>query len=149
MWLKHLQSCPYYLVSRINLVVSSVLKKRLNSAGVAQVKPAYLWALMNLWENDGQKVVELGRKSGLETSSMTGLIDRMERDGLVLRVPDPTDRRVLRINLTEDGKKVRKPVISVVETLLSELFEGASEEEIFRTIQLLQGVLEKANSANS
>lgn len=149
MWLNYLQTCPYYLVSRISLVVTSVLKKRLKAAGVAHVKPAYLWALMNLWEEDGLKVVELGKRSGLETSSMTGLIDRMERDGLVERVPDPSDRRVLRIILTDEGNRIKIPVVTVVERLISELFQGASEDEVARATALLQRVLERANQANS
>jgi DNA-binding MarR family transcriptional regulator len=76
------------------LVVTSALKEGLASAGVGDVKPAYLGALFALWKEDGLKVVELGRRSGLETSSMTGLIDRMERDGLLERRDDASDRRV-------------------------------------------------------
>ncbi len=98
-------NCPYYLVSRVTLVVTSALKKGLAAAGVGDVKPAYLGALFALWKEDGLKVVELGRRSGLEASTMTGLIDRMEHDGLVERRDDATDRRVQRINLTEKGRE--------------------------------------------
>lgn len=142
-------ACPYYLVSRVTLVATSVLKKRLNEADVSHVKPAYVWSLINLWKEDGLKVVDLGRRSGLEASTMSGLLDRMERDGLVVRVPDPLDRRVLRINLTDEGKRVREPVIGVVERLLTEMFDGISPDEIARTIALLQQVLHKANRLNA
>jgi DNA-binding MarR family transcriptional regulator len=141
-------ACPYYLVSRVTLVVTSALKKRLAEAHVPQVKPAYVWSLINLWNEDGLKVVDLGRRSGLEASTMSGLLDRMERDGLVTRVPDPSDRRVLRITLTSEGKRVKKPVIEVVDRLLSEMFDGIPPEEIAQTTSLLQRVLEKANRVN-
>ena len=42
-------------------------------------------------------------RSGSRPSLMTGLMDRMERDGLVGQRPDPADRRVLKIFLTDAG----------------------------------------------
>lgn len=139
------RACPFYLVSRVTLVMTSALKKRLADANVPHVKPAYLWSLINLWNEDALKVVDLGKRSGLEASTMSGLLDRMERDGLVTRVPDPSDRRVLRINLTDEGRRVRDPVIREVERLLSEMLDGISGDEIARTTNLLQRILDGAN----
>jgi len=139
------RACPFYLVSRVTLVMTSALKKRLTEANVPHVKPAYLWSLISLWNEDALKVVDLGKRSGLEASTMSGLLDRMERDGLVTRVPDPSDRRVLRINLTDEGRRVRDPVIREVERLLSEMLDGISDDEIARTTNLLQRILDKAN----
>ena len=83
--------CTYYLVSRVTLLMTTRFKKRLQESGYKQVKPAYLWALLSLWQSDGMRVVELAREAALETSTMTGLLDRMERDGLVERTPDADD----------------------------------------------------------
>ena len=55
--------CPYYLVSRATLVVTAALKRGLAEAGMAHVRPAYLGVLMSLWQEDGVKVVELGRRA--------------------------------------------------------------------------------------
>lgn len=123
-------NCPYYLISRVTLVATSALKKGLASAGVGDVKPAYLGALLALWKEDGLKVVELGRRSGLETSTMTGLIDRMERDGLVERCDDATDRRVQRITLTTKGRQAMTPALAVVDSVLATVFEGVSQEDL-------------------
>ena len=108
--LKSVKECPYYLISRVSLVVTSALKKGFADAGVEKVRPAYLCVMMSLWKENGLKVIELGKKAGLEPSTMTGLLDRMERDGLVSRTMDPRDRRVIRINLTETGRQLRDPV---------------------------------------
>ena len=107
--------CPYYLISRATLVATAALKRALADAGVGQIRPAYLGVLMSLWKKDGLKMVDLGRRAGLEPSTMTGLLDRMERDDLVVRVPDPDDRRAYRIQLTELGRHVEEPVHRVVE----------------------------------
>ena len=47
---------------------------------------------------------ELGRFLGLDKSSISGLVDRAERRGLVRRIPSVEDRRAVRVSLTEDGR---------------------------------------------
>ncbi|MBI5249306.1 MAG: MarR family transcriptional regulator [Desulfomonile tiedjei] len=141
-------NCPYYLVSRVTLMVTSALKKGLTKAGVGDVRPAYLGALFALWKEDGLKVVEVGRRSGLETSTMTGLIDRMERDGLVERRDDENDRRVQRINLTEKGREVMNPVLGAVDRVLATVFEGISEEDMLKATDVLKRVLANSHEGN-
>lgn len=136
-----LTECPYYLISRVALQVTSALKKGFVAAGVQKVRPAYLGVLMSLWRKDGLKVVELGRKAGLEPSTMTGLIDRMERDGLVARSVDPKDRRAQQIRLTALGRDVEAPVQAVVTGVISNVFTGISEKDLDQTKKLLRQVL--------
>jgi MarR family transcriptional regulator, organic hydroperoxide resistance regulator len=141
-------NCPYYLVSRVTLVVTSALKEGLASAGVGDVKPAYLGSLFVLWKEDGLKVVELGRRSGLETSSMTGLIDRMERDGLLERRDDPSDRRVQLIYLTQKGREVMQPALAAVDQVLADVFEGIPQEDLSKATDVLKRVLANAHEGN-
>ena len=116
--------CPYYLISRITLQVTSALKKEFTSVCITDVKPAYLGVLFTLWREDGLKVVELGRQAGLEPSTMTGLIDRMEKSGLLYRDADPNDRRVQRVYLTKEGREVEKLTMEGVDHVLSKIFKG-------------------------
>jgi len=51
----------------------------------------------------GLAMRELGRAVVISKSGLTGLVDRMERAGLVARTPDPRDRRTIRVVLTPDG----------------------------------------------
>ena len=148
MTLKSVKECPYYLISRVSLVVTSALKKGFADAGVEKVRPAYLCVMMSLWEEDGLKVIELGKKAGLEPSTMTGLLDRMERDGLVSRTMDPRDRRVLRIYLNETGQNVRDPVLKVIDDVLADVFAGISKEDISHTKNILRHVLTNAYEGN-
>ena len=46
---------------------------------------------------------QLARRVAIEQPTMVRTIDRMERDGLVTRTPDPNDRRASRITLTDRG----------------------------------------------
>ena len=49
---------------------------------------------------------ELGAMLGLAKSSLTGLVDRTERNGLVRREPDPQDTRAVRVSLTPEGSRL-------------------------------------------
>jgi DNA-binding MarR family transcriptional regulator len=49
---------------------------------------------------------ELAQLLDLDKSSITGLVDRAERRGLVTRVPSPTDRRSVHVTLTDDGRSL-------------------------------------------
>ena len=133
--------CPYYLITRVSLASTAVLKRGFAEAGIGFVRPAYLGSLMSLWREDGLRVIDLGRRAGLEPSTMTGLLDRMERDGLVGRRPDPADRRVLKIFLTETGANIRETVIGIVDRTLAGVFSGVDADEIDALKGLLRKVL--------
>jgi DNA-binding MarR family transcriptional regulator len=122
-------------------VVTAALKKGFARSGVSQVKPAYLGVLITLWGTDSLKVVDLGRRAGLEPSTMTGLLDRMERDGLVKRTPDPADRRAQRITLTPAGHKVHKPVMAVVDRILEGVFNDIPDRALETTKDVLRRIL--------
>jgi len=141
--------CPYYQVSRAALIITSVVKKRLAGEGLSLVKPAYLWALVSLWRDEGLKVVELGRRAGLETSTMTGLIDRMERDGLVERRSDPQDRRAQRIVLTDLGRSVKGKVFEILDESLAEVFADIPEDDLEKVGEVLKRVLVSAGKEGS
>jgi len=133
--------CLYYLISRATLVTTSVLKRELAAAGAHAVTPAYLGVLMALWVEDGLPAVELGRRAGLEPSTMTGLLDRMERDGIVVRQPDPADRRAQRIRLTKTGNGLRGPVLGAVERTLAKATQGFSAAHLSNAKEFLRGFL--------
>ena len=59
---------------------------------------------------------ELARLLGLDKSSVTGLVDRAERRGLVTRVPSTADRRVVLVSLTEDGRALVSQAAARFET---------------------------------
>ncbi|HUU03288.1 MAG TPA: MarR family transcriptional regulator [Myxococcota bacterium] len=138
---KEVSECPYYLITRVSLVATTFLKRELARAGVAHVRPAYLGVLMSLWVENNLKAVELGKRAGLEPSSMTGLLDRMERDALVVRKADPADRRAQRIRLTESGLKVKDSVLEVLNRALKSMLEGVGERDVDRLKESLRRIL--------
>jgi len=139
--LPHPPDCPYYLISRAALSITSHLKKGFQDEGAETIKPAYLGVLLALWDEDGIKANELGKRAGLEPSTMTGLLDRMEKDGLVKREPDPTDRRASRICLTRAGVDAKIFTTKILLHLLEKILCTIPEKDIETTKNVLRTIL--------
>jgi DNA-binding MarR family transcriptional regulator len=142
------KDCPYYLVTRVSLAATSVFKKVFADAGLTELKPAYIGTLMCLWNEDGLKLIELGRRAGLEPSTMTGLIDRMERDDLVKRVPDPDDRRVLNIFLTDAGCAIEDTMARAVDRVMAQVLSGIGDDDVTHLKDTLRKVLANLHEEN-
>jgi DNA-binding MarR family transcriptional regulator len=100
------------------------LEAAFRSAGFAEVRPSYGSVLVPLFQEDGLRMGELARRSGLSKQAMTSLVRSVEGAGLVARDRDPEDGRAYRISLTARGKDLRP----VAEVVLGELAERARSE---------------------
>lgn len=74
-------------------------------------------------------MLELAKFLALDKSSVTGLVDRAERRGLVQRASSPEDGRAVRVSMTEQGRTLTQQFVKRMERELSELVEGLSETE--------------------
>lgn len=68
--------------------------------------PQYITLTM-LWADDGQRVSDLSRQLGMESSTVTPLLKRLEKLGHIRRQRDTGDERQVRISLTESGRALR------------------------------------------
>ena len=97
-----------YLVNRLARSMAGQLAEELRPTGVGIGQ----WAiLLILWARDGLRQAELSRMVAIEPPTMVRTIDRMVRDGLVTREPDPRDARVSLIFLTEKGRSLRDDLV--------------------------------------
>ncbi|HZG60740.1 MAG TPA: MarR family transcriptional regulator [Anoxybacillus sp.] len=94
------------------------------------ITPPQFVALQWLLEEGDMTIGELSNKMYLAFSTTTDLVDRMEKNGLVARVKDQNDRRVVRIHLLEEGERIIEEVIKKRQQYLLEVLENFSEEEI-------------------
>jgi DNA-binding MarR family transcriptional regulator len=85
---------------------------------------AELNALGNLADCAPRTVSELGAAVGTRPTTLTGVLDRLQRRGLISREPRPGDRRAVQIELTADGREVA----ATVRTAMSELERRAFAE---------------------
>jgi DNA-binding MarR family transcriptional regulator len=84
---------------------------------------------------------KLSRWMGLSSGAMTNRLDRMERAGLVRRLPDPVDRRALQIELTEAGWKLWQDSVEVQAEKEARIASALDEREKGQLNDLLRRVL--------
>ena len=66
------------------------------------------YVLRCLWRDDGLSPGEIARRLGIATPTVTRAATRMEATGLLRREPHPSDRRLVRLRLTDRGRELEK-----------------------------------------
>lgn len=85
--------------------------------------------LMRLYRHGGLMQSELARSMNVAPATLTVMINRMEKSGLVIRQPDPCDQRVSRVYLTEKGKYATQAVKEALQQLETRCFQNFTDEE--------------------
>jgi len=88
-------------------------------------------------------MTQLSNALDLDNSTLTGLIDRMERSGYVSRRPGDSDRRAFRICSTPQGLEESNRAKPLIRKINEEIKSGFSQEEIETFKRVLTGLLEK------
>ena len=105
------------------------------------------WSVLAcLWKEDKVTQRELCDLTRKDKPSMTRLIDNLERNKIVVRVPHATDRRVNLIHLTQYGASLHRKVTGVVQSVVDKSLEGVSEEEVSFARTLLNRVISNLDS---
>jgi DNA-binding MarR family transcriptional regulator len=86
-------------------------------------------ALLALREKEDITMGELCDKLLLACSTATDLVDRMEKNGFLVRKRDPQDRRVIRLSITDKGKVVISEVLAARRRYVASILENLSAEE--------------------
>lgn len=94
-----------------------------------------------LWEEDGLTQTQIINQLKVEPPTITKMIHRMEKTGLLKRRRDPKDARVSRIFLTERGFELKGPITQVWNDMEDRLVQGMPDEEQSRLRTILQGLL--------
>ena len=106
------------------------------------VTPPQWGVLVALWEQDGLSLSELAKRSFFDGPTMTGIVDRLEKAGLVVRRRDSTDRRVISVYLTDEGRKLQSILPPLSDEANEEAVAGLSQEEVDRFTETLRKVIE-------
>ncbi|MFX1377404.1 MAG: MarR family winged helix-turn-helix transcriptional regulator [Promethearchaeota archaeon] len=123
----------FQLINILNKKYEKLQRKVVKSENLT---PPQYSVLMELWKSDGKQFKELASACCCSPSTITGIIDTMEKNELVYRENNPEDRRSLLVKLTEKGKEIQSttPPIKIV---LKNCCEGFTAEELEKLTVLL------------
>lgn len=103
-----------------------------------ELTPAYLPPLFTLAEVGGATQTELAKASAIQQPTMALTLRRMERDGLIVRVPDETDARRAVIRLTPAAEALVPRVAAVAREINAAAFAGLPGEASAQLVELLR-----------
>ena len=127
------EECIFFQLAKASQAGTRFWIKRVSSLGLTAVQGV---VIRFLHDNDRQTSSELGRKTDLDSATLTGVIDRLEAAGFVQRRQNPDDRRSIRIHLTEKGRATGEKVAQLMEEANREFLRefNVSEEVALRSL---------------
>lgn len=128
-------------VSAINKHVGRAFDETLAHYGLNHGEYRMLLRLATRSADNRMSAGELSRALMLSSGAMTNRMDRLEKTGLVRRVPDPRDRRGVLVELTEDGRTTIDRAVTEQAAKEIDVMSGLSAKELAQLNTLLRKVL--------
>ena len=120
-----INNCINFILSNAQNAVYNYFKKRLSDYDIT---PSQYALLQCLYAQDGLTPSQLAQALRLDTSSITGILGRLEKKALIERVYSQEDRRIVRIFLREEGKALWAQVDRVIEDANAKITAGLDED---------------------
>ncbi len=118
-----------FIVHTLDAELALGLKKRFKDSGY-DITPEQWSVLSKLWEIDGLHQSELAKRSRKNRHNMTRMIALLEKSGYIYRTPDKTDKRLLLVYLTEEGRSIQGHLTDIVLNYLEFACRGLTMEQI-------------------
>ena len=137
-----LKECINFLLTTAQHTVFQYLSQRL---APYDITPSQYGILNCLWINDGtclpRQIAEL---LCLENSTVSGILDRMQKKDLIDRVINPENRREILVMITPKGEALKAPVLKIIDEVNEEVLKDFSPKETEFIRKSLRQIAEKA-----
>jgi DNA-binding MarR family transcriptional regulator len=99
------------------------------------------FVLLNIDSEKGTPSTQIGPKLGMEATSLSRMLKTLEEKKLIYRVPQENDKRVVKIFLTEEGKKKKAIAKKVVKDFNLKVFEKVSPEKLKIFYEVIDAII--------
>ena len=137
-----LETLPGHHIRRLQQIAVAVFLQEAEAHGITPIQFAALQSVSNMPGIDQRT---LARSIGLDTSTIAGVIDRLETRGLVQRNASPDDRRVRLLTLSDAGRAALAAVVPAMERAQQRILEPLPKAERAEFMRMLR-VLVTANN---
>ncbi|MBQ2400837.1 MAG: MarR family transcriptional regulator [Lachnospiraceae bacterium] len=135
-----LEECVNYLLTTAQHSVFLKMTEKLSAFEITPVQYAVLYCL---WENDKRSPKEIAERLKLENSTISGILERMEKKELIKRSISKEDRRFIQVILTKKGASLKEDVLATVEQVNNEvlsIFTAEECDQLKKILRTLAGV---------
>jgi MarR family transcriptional regulator for hemolysin len=119
----------------------ALLDEKLRPTGQSAARMEAMSAILNVPEPRPQ--VDIARRLRIEGPTLTRMLDALEKDGMVERLPDPSDRRTKQLRLTDHGEEALEEIFAIADCLRSRLLDGFSDAELDTVNRFLARLMER------
>ncbi|HEX5653420.1 MAG TPA: MarR family transcriptional regulator [Chitinophagaceae bacterium] len=126
-----------FVTGKASTAIARRLQKKFNAAGLNLTIEQWS-VLYHLWKQEGISQQELCNATFRDKPSITRLVDNLEKQNLVKRVPSDTDRRINLIFLTKQAQKLQDESMALAEETLNEALETVPADKIDVCKEVLQ-----------
>lgn len=137
-----------FLTAKIHTLSERILAKIFKKYDLAEINPAQCRIFFALWQEDGIPIRELAQKTSLEKSTLTSMLDRLEKNDYVCRIPSKEDRRKVIIELTEKSRRLQDVYLRIAEEKTCTFYKGFTAKEIDKFESYLKRILGNLESFN-
>ena len=130
------------MIAKIHQLSGRIFSRILKQHNIHEINPAQGRILFVLWEHDEIPITELSRKTQLEKSTLTAMLDRLEHDGYIRRMASDNDRRKTIIKRTDKDKSFQQVYSQISDDMTTLFYKDFSEKEIDRFEEYLQRILD-------
>ena len=121
-----------FLITKIKQLGDRIFEIILSEKNIDAFNGAQGRILYVLWQEDGIPIRALSDRCGLAITSLTTMLERMEKQGLITRLQDTKDKRKTLLYLTDKAHELKQDYDSVSLRMGQIYYQGFSEEEIVR-----------------
>lgn len=126
-----------FVTGKASTAIARRLQKKFNTAGLNLTIEQWS-VLYHLWKQEGISQQELCNATFRDKPSITRLVDNLEKQNLVKRVPSETDRRINLIYLTKQSQKLQEESMILAEETLNEALETVPADKVDVCKEVLQ-----------
>jgi DNA-binding MarR family transcriptional regulator len=119
--------CIFFQFAKISQLGARTWGQKVSDLNITAVQAM---VLRFLYDEEGVTSIDLGKKTELDSSTMTGILDRLEASSLITRKDNPDDRRSILIYLTEKGKDTGSEVAKRMEEANADFLKALNRQEV-------------------
>lgn len=129
-----------FLVTKIKQLGDRIFERILAEKNIDAFNGAQGRILYVLWQEDGVPIKIISEKSGLAITSLTTMLERMEKNGLINRKADEADKRKTLLFLTDKAKELKEAYDSVSNEMGNIYYRDFTDKEILQFEEYLNRI---------
>ena len=118
--------CIFFQLAKVHQLANRFLSQKVSELNITSVQAMVLGFLER---EDQITSSELGKRTELDSATLTGLLDRLEATGFIERKGNPDDRRSIHIHLTKKGKTMSREATRVISESNLEFLQGLTDSQ--------------------